>query len=275
MFSSTSLKYAKLLPMESSVLNAFLVTLFAGLATAAGSVLAFFKKTSENKFFSAILGLSSGVMVYIALVDLLPKSAEMLQKAAPAEGKWYSLLAFFCGIALVAVIDRLIPEEENPHHSHSCETARTHSKLFRTGLFTAFVISIHNLPEGVAIFTTALKDPTTGISIALAVALHNIPVGISISLPIYYATKNVWKAFSPALLCGLTEPLGGLIGYFLLQPFMNETFFGVIFAVIAGILVFISFDELLPAAHENGEHHAAVYGLLCGMAVMAISLELF
>ena len=149
------------------------------------------------------------------------------------------------------------------------------SRLMRIGVFTAMVIAIHNFPEGLATFTSAIKDPSMGIAIAIAVAIHNIPEGIAVSVPIYYATGDRKRAFKLSFLSGLAEPLGGVIGYLLLYQFFNDVMFGVLFAFVAGIMVFISLDELLPTAREYGEPHLAMYGLIGGMMLMAVSLLLF
>ena len=145
----------------------------------------------------------------------------------------------------------------------------------RMGLFTALAIAIHNFPEGLATFTAALTEPKLGIAIAVAIAIHNIPEGIAVSVPIYFATGDKKKAFWLSFLSGLAEPVGALIGYLILLPFMNELVFGILFAGVAGIMVFISLDELLPAAQKYGEHHLSIYGLIAGMIVMAVSLVLF
>jgi ZIP family zinc transporter len=145
----------------------------------------------------------------------------------------------------------------------------------RTGLFTALAITIHNFPEGLASFSSAVKQPSLGIAIAVAIAIHNIPEGISVSIPVYCATGSRKKAFYLSLLSGITEPVGALLGYLLLMPFLSDVLYGVLFAFVAGIMVFISLDELLPASHEFGEHHLSMYGLVAGMAVMALSIQLF
>ena len=148
-------------------------------------------------------------------------------------------------------------------------------KLGRVGLITALAISLHNFPEGLATFFSALQDTKTGIAIAFAIAIHNIPEGIAVSIPIYYATGSRKKAFTYSFLSGLSEPLGAVIGYFLLTSFMLDSLMGAVFSMIAGIMVFISLDQLLPAARQYGEHHLAVYGMVSGMLVMALSLLLF
>ena len=191
-----------------------------------------------------------------------------------------TVAAFFAGIALIALIDKMTPSFENPHelkYIHAREKGETpdRDKLMRMGMFSALAIGIHNFPEGLAIFIGALSDPTLGISIAGAVAIHNIPEGLAVSVPILYATKSRKKAFALSFLSGLSEPVGGLLGYFLLKAFFNDAVFGVVFGGVAGIMVYISLDELLPTAEEYGEHHVAIWGVIAGMLVMAVSLLLF
>ncbi|MEJ2546051.1 MAG: zinc transporter ZupT, partial [Calditrichaceae bacterium] len=180
-----------------------------------------------------------------------------------------------------AIIDKLVPSMENPHEIHMVEeipeegTSKNKQKLMRMGILTALAIGIHNFPEGLATFMGALKDPSLGVAIAVAIAIHNIPEGIAVSVPVYYATDNRKKAFTLSFLSGLAEPVGALVGYFLFIQFFNDLIFGVVFASVAGIMVFISIDELLPAAREFGEHHLSIYGLITGMIIMAVSLLLF
>ena len=268
--------------MESSVLFAFGLTLFAGLSTGIGSALAFFAKRTNTKFLSLSMGFSAGVMIYVSMIEIFTKAREALvSDLGLVPGSWATVGGFFAGIVLIAVIDKLVPSAENPHEMHLVEDVpsiargRDMSGLMRTGLFSALAIGIHNFPEGLATFLAALKDPMLGIPIAVAIAIHNIPEGIAVSIPVFYASNNRTKAFMLSFLSGLAEPLGALIGYFLLLQFLSDTLFGIIFASVAGIMVFISLDELLPGAREYGEPHLAIYGLVAGMGVMAVSLLLF
>ncbi|WP_320174803.1 zinc transporter ZupT [Maridesulfovibrio sp.] len=273
-----------------SVLFAFGLTAFAGLSTGIGSALAFFAKRTNPRFLSLSLGFSAGVMIYVSFMEIMVKAKVALQAdMGMVAGTWAAVIAFFGGIALIALIDKLVPSYENPHEMHRIEDMTPNGleksgglesehgkrKLFRMGTMAALAIGIHNFPEGLATFTAALSDPSLGIAIAVAIAIHNIPEGIAVSVPIYYATGDKKKAFIYSFLSGLAEPIGALVGYMLLMPFMSETVFGIIFAGVAGIMVFISLDELLPAAEEYGEHHLSIYGLVSGMAVMAVSLLLF
>lgn len=262
----------------NTVLFAFGLTLFAGLSTGIGSLLVLITKKTNPIFLSASLGFSAGVMVYISFMEILPEANIKIASALGEKaGGWAALGGFFFGIFLIAAIDKLIPSAQNPHEAHTVEeldgkSDHHKSNLMRMGVLTALTIAIHNFPEGLATFTSALVDPKLGVPIAVAVAIHNIPEGIAVAVPIFYSTGSRKKAFKLSFLSGLSEPAGAIIGYILLFRFMNDLVMGLIFAVIAGIMVFISFDELLPAAKEYGEHHISIYGLVAGMAVMAISL---
>lgn len=268
--------------MDNNILFAFGLTLFAGLSTGIGSAIAFFARKTNTKFLSVSLGFSAGVMIYVSLIEIFQKAKTALtSELGEVKGYAFTVLAFFGGMLIIALIDKLIPSYENPHEMHRVEEMKEGSslkkkqKLMRMGLFTALAIGIHNFPEGLATFTAALSNPSLGIAIAVAIAIHNIPEGIAVSVPIYYATGDKRKAFRLSFLSGLAEPVGALVGYLLLMPFLTPAVFGVLFAAVAGIMVFISLDELLPAAREYGEHHLSIYGLVGGMAVMAISLLMF
>jgi len=263
-----------------NVLFALGLTLFAGLATGVGSLMSFMSKKFNPKFLAAALGFSAGVMIFVSLVEIFAEAKETLEGALGDRlGYWITIAAFFAGIAVIAIIDKLIPEYQNPHEMHGnpcgdCPKDPNDPKLMRMGLFSALAIAIHNFPEGLATFMAALVDPALGVSIAIAIAIHNIPEGVAVSAPIYYATKSKKKAFWWSFLSGLAEPAGALIGYFLLRRWFNDITFGIVFASVAGIMVYISLDELLPTAEEYGEHHVAIGGLIAGMLVMAISLVL-
>ncbi len=265
-----------------NVALAFGLTLFAGLSTGVGSALAFFSKRTNTAFLAVSLGFSAGVMIYVSFMEIMVKANEALAASmGETAGAWAAAGAFFGGVAVIAAIDRLVPSYENPHEMRRVEEMddtgqqKDLGRLKRMGMFTALAIAIHNFPEGLATFTATLADPNLGAAVAVAIAIHNIPEGVAVAVPIYYATGDRKKAFVYSFLSGLAEPVGAALGFLLLMPFMSNTVFGVIFASVAGIMVFISLDELLPAAEEYGEHHLAIYGLVAGMAVMALSLLLF
>lgn len=262
-----------------TIFYAFLLTLLAGLSTGIGSLIALFAKRTNRRFLSVSLGFSAGVMVYVSMIEIFAKAQSALTaQLGQRPGSWATVAAFFGGMLFIAMIDKLIPAEKNPHEVKLVEqedAAPPARKLMRMGVFTALAIAIHNFPEGLATFVSALQSPSIAIPIVVAIAIHNIPEGIAVSVPIYQATGSRKKAFCYSFLSGLAEPLGALIGWLLLMPIMTDTVFGIIFAAVAGIMVFISFDELLPAAREYGEHHLSIYGLISGMGVMAVSLLLF
>ncbi len=285
------------------------LTLFAGLATGIGSIIAFSAKQTNYRFLSVSTGFSAGVMLYVSFVEIFYKGTDAMVAAyGDPLGHWINVASFFGGILLIGVIDNLIPSAENPHEHHAEEEyaplsdktaplpdfrAAKHSpdpdlhdhrpdhhKLMRMGLFTALAIAIHNFPEGLATFLAALQDPNLGIAIAVAVALHNIPEGISVSVPIFYATGNRTKAVIYSFLSGLAEPVGAVIAYLGILFFLGDgevippQIMGVMFGGVAGIMVYISLDELLPTSRAYGRGHDSLFGLIGGMAVMALSLLL-
>lgn len=275
-----------------------LMATFAGLATGIGSAIAFFARRTNTRFLAVSLGLSAGVMLYVSFVELYPLCQKGLIAAyGEKSGGWLAMAAFFGGIGLVGLIDRLVPSYENPHEPHRleelyatadcCPVAAApdpdapeapdarQQRLHRMGIMSALAIAIHNFPEGIATFMAAAESPQTGLPVAFAVAIHNIPEGIAVSVPLYYATGSRKKAFVYSFLSGLAEPAGALLGWLLFSAFIGPTSLGVVFGAVAGIMVFISLDELLPSAQEYGEHHAAIWGLVAGMAIMAASLLLF
>jgi len=264
-------------------LIALALTTFAGLSTGIGGALACFTKKTNTKSLSIGLGFSAGVMIYISLVELLREAGVLIiDNLGKNLGSWITLTVFFSGMAITALIDWLIPSAENPHEIHRIEEIKKHhfkllqrKKLLRTGTFIAFALAIHNFPEGLATFVATMQDTKIGLPIALAIAIHNIPEGIAVAIPFYFATGSRKKAFFYSLLSGLTEPLGALLGFALFFWFLNGLACGILLATVAGIMIFISFDELLPTAREYGEHHLSLYGLIAGMATMAVSLQLF
>lgn len=264
----------------STVILAFALTLIAGLSTGIGSALSLLTKRTNTKFLSISLGFSAGVMIYVSFVEIFMQAREsLISELGVTAGSWVTVGGFFFGMLLIGIIDKFVPSAENPHEIHTVEEmdgkSESHQKnLMRMGLLTALALGIHNFPEGLATFTSALKDPSLGIPITVAIALHNIPEGIAVAVPIFYATGDKKKAFRLSFLSGLSEPIGALIGYLFLFRFFNDVMFGLIFASVAGIMVYISLDELLPSAREFGEHHQSMLGLIAGMALMALSLLL-
>ena len=261
---------------------AFILTSFAGLATGIGAFMAMFAKKINTRFLSLSMGLSAGVMIFISLAELLPEAQKTLFIKWDKFSGIIAYSSFFTGVILTAIIDMIVPKMKNPHEVHrskhdldELKKNRHHpQQLLRLGIFTAIALALHNFPEGLAAFLSAMSSPTIALPIIIAIAIHNIPEGIAVYVPIYYATGSKKKAFIYSFLSGLAEPLGGVVGYFLLKQFLGETMFGITYSMVAGIMVYISFDELLPTAKEYGNHHLSVLGLFMGMLIIAISLAI-
>ena len=273
----------------TGILGATILTLIAGSATGIGGALVLFKKKISSNFLAGALGLSAGVMIFISLAELFPEAQAMIAGTGMQHGEAFVLIAFFVGMGIITLIDFTIPEYENPHEASGLsldtrtaaigvlDQTGSEKALHRLGLMSALAIAIHNFPEGIATFIGALNDPEMGAGITFAIAIHNIPEGIAVAIPIYYATKSKGKALLYATLSGLSEPIGALLCWAIAAIFGVELTgsspaFPLILAAVAGIMIYISLDELLPTAEKYGKHHIAIAGVVGGMAIMGISL---
>jgi len=255
--------------VTSNVGFALLLSALAGLSTTIGSLLALFVRRPGSRLMTLTLGFSGGVMILVSFVELLPGGIGALGFAA-------ANLAFFGGMIAMFLIDALIPHDYMAEHHHpeteNDQDAALKNRLLKAGLFVALGLGIHNFPEGMASFATALSDPQVGIVIAIAIAIHNIPEGLAVSAPVYAATGSRSKAFWWSFLSGVAEPVGASLAALVLMPFLNEAVLGGLLSVVAGIMVFISIDELLPVSRAYGEEHLSIVGIVVGMAMMAFSL---
>ena len=276
----------------NGIAGALLMTLIAGAATGLGGALVLFKKKLSSDFLAGALGVSAGVMIFISLAELFPEAQEMVLHTRIPHGKAFILLAFFVGMGLITLIDFAVPEYENPHEASGLsldahtpavgilESTGNEKALKRLGVMSALAIAIHNFPEGMATFIGALNDPEMGAGITFAIAIHNIPEGISVAIPIYYATKSKSKALLYATASGLSEPIGAAVCYGITELFGlelagNSAVFPLVLAAVAGIMIYISLDELLPTAEKYGKHHVAIAGVVGGMAIMGVSMLIF
>lgn len=260
--------------MNTNFFTALILTVLAGLATGIGSIVGIFVPRTNKKFLACALGFSAGVMIYISFAEMFAKAREYLSSAmGVSHGMLICCTSFFSGMALIMLVDNLIPSPES--NLTAQKTGHSANTLEKTGMVTALAIAIHNFPEGLATFASALSDTTLGLAIAVAIAIHNIPEGIVTSVPIYHATGNKKKAFYVSLLSGLTEPLGAVMGYPILRPFLNSTTYGIVFAAIAGIMIYIAVEELIPMAREYDKGNCMILGCICGMMIMALSLIMF
>ena len=261
-----------------NIILAFILTLIAGLSTGLGGIIAFFTKRDNVHFLTIALGFSAGVMLFVSFTDIFPSALEGFSTRYADNAMLATCLAFFGGMALIALIDFLIPEGENPHEMNYVEQVgpnhemRDTRKFHRMGIMLALSIAIHNFPEGLATFAVSLNGLDVALPIVIAIALHNIPEGIAVAVPIYQATGSRWKALLYSLLSGLSEPLGALVGFLILMPFWNTTIESAVLGITAGIMVYISIDELLPTSERYGHHHLSIIGVVAGMVLMALSL---
>lgn len=260
---------------------ALMLTTIAGLSTVVGASCAVMAKISNRGVLSLALGISAGVMIFISFMEILPESISDLQNVfADNNGKLIGLLSFFIGCGIVALIDRILPGHEHTHCAHvpdlnRAESCEANLSMKRQGIMLAIAISIHNFPEGMATFISSLNGVNIALPIVIAIAIHNFPIGIAISIPIYQATGKRSVALLTAFLSGMAEPLGALIGGLILMPFWSEAISGILLAAVAGIMIYISFDELIPSALKYGKHHSMIGGVITGFILMALSLELF
>ncbi len=258
-----------------TILQALALTFVAGAATGVGALISITARKTDTRILSGALGLSAGVMVYISFMELLPEAIASLSADHDTRvAQIISLAAFFGGVALIALIDRFVPEDENPHEMHTMdELSRPgNHHLRRTATMLALAIGIHNFPEGMASFISALDGLDVALPVIIAIAIHNIPEGIAVAVPIYHSTGSRRKAIRYSLLSGMAEPAGAIVGIAVLLPFWSLAVNAICLAAVAGIMVYISFDELLPGAERFGHHHMTITGVIAGMAIMALTM---
>ena len=258
------------------ILVAFLITLLAGLATAVGGLIAISTRRGNRAFLAVALAFSAGAMLYVSFVEIMPKAIDSLEQAGPGtNGLMWATVAFFVGIALVALLDRGLSRLQRRGQAHANRAGgSSRDRLRRMGLLIALVVALHNFPEGLATFLVLLEDPAVGLAVAVAIAIHNIPEGIAIAAPVHEGTGSRRKAMALSVAAGLAEPAGAILGYAILAPFITDAVVGVVFAAVAGVMVFISLHELIPAARQHGRPMLAANGAIAGMFVMAASLLL-
>lgn len=249
--------------MQPNIGFALLLSFLAGISTLIGSLIGLQVRNCTPKLMTLTMGFSGGVMILVSFGELLPSSVDVL-------GYGPALMAFFAGMLGMFLIDILIPHAYGGECSP--ESGQFDQRLMKAGVFTAVGIAIHNFPEGIASFAGALHDPSLGIAIAVAVAVHNIPEGLAVSIPVYAATNSRKKAFLYSAIPGLAEPAGAALCALILMPVLNDNILAISLAAVAGIMVFISLDELVPISRAYGEEHLSIVGIIAGMMVMAFSL---
>ena len=262
--------------MDERTLYALALSTLAGLSTGFGGLVVAFAKGGHKKVLAGGLGLSAGVMIYVSFVELFPDALERIGASTGEEwGHVWTAISFFGGMGLIGLIDAVVPEHENPHVAPGEVTTGEEvqsAELQRLGLLTAIAVGIHNFPEGYATFVSAYGDWQMGLPIAVAIGVHNVPEGIAIAVPVMFATGDPKRAFLWALLSGLAEPVGAILGWLVLGALLDDLVMGVSLAAVAGIMVFISLDQLIPNSRRYDAGHVPMYGLVAGMAVMALTL---
>ncbi len=247
----------------SSNMYAFLLSTIAGISTLIGFLFIYINKDRDS-IVSKALGFASGVMLTISIIDLIPNSFLLIIKM---QSKLYALflilIGFLIGIAISSIIDKKVEK-----------SSKNGLKLYKLGIITMLVIIFHNLPEGIATFITTTNNAKLGMVLTLAIALHNIPEGISISIPIYYSTNSKFKAFLYTFISGISEPFGALIAYLFLSKYINDTLLGIIYSIIAGMMINISINELYKEAVNYNKRNTIIYFII-GSFIMILNHILF
>lgn len=239
----------------------FLITFIAGASTLLGMIVLLFNKKNSGKIIAASLSFAAGVMICVSLLDLIPEGINLLTSRYKNFVSIMFFLIFLCiGVLTSMMIDKNMPEN------------KSNGKLYRVGIISMLAIILHNIPEGIATFMASSMDMKLGISLALAISMHNIPEGISISVPIYYSTRSVKKSFLYTLISALSEPFGALLAYLFLQNLITDSFMGMLFSFIAGIMIHISFYELLPTSKKYNENKLTSIFFVIGIIFMCINL---
>lgn len=250
--------------LSQEIIPIFL-SLLAGLSTLIGAFIVFFSKSQSKRLITFALSFSAGVMITISFTDLLPTASESLNKIyGKLNGGFLSILFLIIGVLMAFLIDNFIPENADIGVNDD-------KTLFRVGFVSMIALMLHNFPEGIATYISGYQDTSLGISIALAIALHNIPEGIAIAMPIYYSTKKRSKAFLYTFISGISEPLGALISYLFLKPYINDFILSIVFALVAGIMIYISFAELIPEAKSYNHNLVYIVSLILGICIMPLS----
>lgn len=266
----------------NNITQSFILTLLVGLTMGLGSLFSFFVSGKYKNLLALSLSFSAGIMIYVSFMEILPEGIHLIEDYMGHGYNWLGLIWFFFGMFLTAVFEKVVHffaggfhvhNHHHDHHHHSHDHGDSH--LTKLGLMSALAIAMHNIPEGLALFITGLNDIALAYPVAVAIIIHNIPLAVAISVPLVYSTGSRKKAFIYTTLVGLMQPIGAVIGYVLLSSFLNDMVFGILLSVVAGIMIFVSLDELLPAAQQDVDHHISVYGAIAGMIVMATALSFF
>lgn len=249
-------------------MRALLLSAGAGLSTLIGALIIFVTNKKSEKIVTISLGFAAGVMISVSFTDLFPNANTLfISSTNNTLGTILSVLFLIVGIIIAACIDSFVPHQEYDKVSGD----KPHNNLFRVGFVSTLAIGLHNFPEGIATFMAGYEDATLGLSIAIAIALHNIPEGISVAMPIYFSTGSKLKAFKYTFLSGIAEPIGALIAFLILKPFINDISLGAIFSIVTGIMLYIAIEELIPSSRQYGYDRQALFATFTGICLMPLT----
>ncbi|MGI5859703.1 MAG: zinc transporter ZupT [Tepidanaerobacteraceae bacterium] len=254
--------------MDQRALTALIISLLAGMSTLLGVVAIFLTESKSERVVSSSLGFAAGVMISVSFSDLLPEAQSFITAyMGESRGIVITVLFLVVGILFAMTIDYFVPHEEYDPDKND----KPHQNLYRVGFVSMLAMVLHNFPEGIATFMAGYNDPALGLAIGIAIAFHNIPEGISVAIPIYFATGSKIKAIKYTFLSGIAEPVGALLAFLVLRPFINEFFLGAVFAIVAGIMLYISFEELIPTSRQYGHNRLALISTFVGISIMPLS----
>jgi len=252
---------------EPQALFALALSTLAGLSTLLGALVILIGKGKSEKLLTSSLGFAAGVMLSISFSDLLPQARDLIGLEKGMEmGIIYMDLFLIAGVFLAIGLDYLVP-----HVEANASADRSHQDLFRVGVVSTLAMMLHNFPEGIATFMAGYSDQALGMSLAVAIAFHNIPEGISVAMPVYFATGDKSKALKFTFAAGIAEPIGALAAFLVMRPFLNQFVIGASFAFVAGIMLYISIEELIPSSRQYGHNRLALFSTLAGCVLMPLS----
>lgn len=248
-----------------TTINAFLISTIAGMSTLLGGIIIFLniKENKIQKFISFCLAFSIAIMIGISITDLIPSSFfNILFNFKLSKAIFIILLSFIIGVVTVLFINKLMDKQDS-------------NSLYKLGILSMFALMLHNFPEGIATFIGSVQDEALGIKLSLAIMFHNIPEGISIAVPIYYATGSKKKALYNTFLSGLAEPLGALLAYIFLKNYITDVMISIVLLFVAGIMITLSIQEMLPKALSYKENKFIYLGLFIGILLLILNHFLF
>ena len=244
------------------------ISMIAGMATLVGALIIFLTKGKSEKTVTFSLAFAAGVMLTVSFSDLLPEARGFLSVShGDTLGVLYMIIFLIVGIIVASAIDYFVPHEDFDEERQD----KPHQNLFRVGFISMLAIGLHNFPEGIAVFMAGFSDLALGVSVAVAITMHNIPEGIAVAMPIYFATGSKKEALKYSFYSGVAEPVGALLAFLVLRPFINDFLLGAIFAMVAGIMLYIAIEELIPSSRQYGCNRLALLGTFAGICIMPLS----